>query len=453
MGLGLLGGAESVASWLISEGAKVTITDIKTKKELAKTVSRLKSKNIVWHLGGHVEEDFKTNDYIVRNPGIPDDSPFLKIGKKYRIPIYNEAALFFEQTNREIIAVTGTRGKSTTSTIIAELLMKQYPHTFVAGNRGDVPMFSLIKEAKKKVNCPIVLELSSWQIEGLASIKKGPHIAVLTNLYPDHLNRYKSLSEYYRAKRLLFAFQKKSDLAVFNADNKPSEAAARGVKAKKLWFTTKDVLPKNATGVFKRGDGLFYNYNGHIKRIVDLEDVYLKGSHNIENIAAAVTVVRTYGVSVQDIQDRLRTFKGVWGRQEQLSSIKGRKIINDTTASTPEGLIAYIKTNPGSIIIAGGKNKSLSYKKVASLIKKDSVKAMVFLEGSATELLIKELKKVKETPPLYRASSLKEALNKAFSISSEGDTIALSPGATSFHEFNNEFERGKVFEELLKKLK
>ena len=453
MGLGLLGGGESVAKWLISKGAKVTITDLKTRKQLKNTIARIKGKKIVWHLGGHVEEDFKTHDLIVRNPGVPDDSTYLAIAKKSNIPIYNEASLFFEQTKREIIVVTGTRGKSTVSTLICELLKKQYPYTFVAGNRGDVPMFSLTQEAKKNISCPIVLELSSWQVEGLAAHKMSPHIAVLTNLYPDHLNRYKSLADYYKAKSMLFAYQKKGDIAVFNSGNKASVSFAKNIKAKKLWFTINDSLPKGVSGVFKKGDALFYKHEGHIKRVVDLTDVYIKGEHNIENIASAVTVARTYGISVKDIQDTLRTFKGVWGRQQDLGVIAGRRIINDTTASTPEGLSAFIRSYPGAIIIAGGNNKKLTYKKVAGLITKKTVKAVVCLSGSATKELIKELKLVKKTPPVYKAETLEKAVKKAFSLSSAGDVIGLSPGATSFHEFNNEFERGVQFEKYIKKLR
>lgn len=451
MGLGLLGGGCAVTQWLYSKGAKITVTDLKTQRELKKSIKALPKKNITWHLGGHKKEDFCKTDLIIQNPDVQSTSPFLEIARKKKIPIYNEASLFFLIAKRPIIAVTGTRGKSTTSTLIYEMLKNRYPKVILAGNRGDVPMLSFTQRAQKKTKDPIVLELSSWQVRGLEAVKMSPHIALLTNLYPDHLNRYSSLGEYYNDKSLLFAYQKKNDIAIFNLDNNPSHALAKKAKAKISWFTTTGSFQKNHEGVFKRGNALFYKKGDHIKRMVDLLDISLTGSHNEENIAAAVTVARKSGVSIHDIHTTLRTFNGIWGRQQNLGIRRGIRFINDTTASTPIGLAAFINTYPESIIIVGGVNKNLSYTSCVKKFTKDKIKALILIPGSATEAIVKELKRKPTTsrPPIYKCVTLKKGFAKAVTLAKKGDTVALSPGASSFNLFINEFDRGKQFEKLV----
>ena len=453
MGLGLLGGARTVTAWLCDRGARVTVTDLKSKKELAASVRALKDKKIMWQLGSHEGIDVAGFDVIVQNPGVPKDADLLVKARKKKIPIHNEASLFFLLARRPLIVVTGTRGKSTTATLLGEMLKGSFPDTIVAGNRGDVPMFSFVADANAKSSDPIVLELSSWHVEGLAAIKQSPKIGVLTNLYPDHLNRYTTLKEYYKAKEQLFAFQKKSDVAIINFDNKPSRETAKRIRSTTLWFSSKQELPASYNGVYKQGDALYYTKGRQRKRIVDLFDIALPGAHNRENLAAAALAARTFGTSIQSIHEAARTFTGIWGRQENLGIKGGIRFINDTSATTPEGLKAFIATYPSAVIIAGGDNKRLSYTDVLKSITKKKVKAIVFLPGSATDVIVPALKKRRlQAPPLHTVSSLPQAFTKALRLARKGDTIGLCPGATSFHQFANEFERGRAFEKLYKKL-
>jgi len=452
MGLGVLGGGEAITRWLIKQGAIVTVTDNKTRKELKDTIATLRPAKVIWHLGKHLDKDFLENDIIIQNPAVPSASPYLAIAKERNIPIYNEAGIFFLIARRPIIAVTGTRGKSTTSTLIFEMLKKTYPHTVLAGNRGDVSMFSIIDSVQKRAKNPIVLELSSWQVEGLVKIKKSPETAVLTNLYPDHLNRYPSKAAYYKVKQQLFAFQKKSDLAVLNYDNKSLRTFAQTLRSQVRWFSMNNSLPQLAEGVYKQKDALYYQRGSHIKRVADLTETLLKGSHNHENIAAAIVVARAYKVSVQDIQEVLKKFKGAWGRLSVVKKSNGITYVNDTAATTPEALIACIATYPGSIIIAGGENKGLSYIKLSRLITKESIKALILLPGSASDALLQALKKEKQLqlPPIRQVKNLKTAVAAAQSIAKPKDRIVLSPGAASFNQFVNEFDRGEQFEKLLR---
>jgi UDP-N-acetylmuramoylalanine--D-glutamate ligase len=452
MGLGLFGGGRAVTEWLYSQDAIVTVTDLKTKNELQSSIKGLTNKRITWHLGGHQDEDFTSNDLIVQNPGVPKESKYLTIARNKKIPIYNEASLFFLLATRPIIAVTGTRGKSTTSSLIYKILKREFPKTILAGNRGDVPMFSFTREAVVRTKDPIVLELSSWQVEGLIDIKRSPHIALLTNLYPDHLNRYKSLQEYYEMKTQLFAFQDHGDVAIFNADNTASVHYAKKVTAQIYWFSTNAQLPIGCNGVYKKNTALVYRKGTHEKRIVDLLDITITGTHNEENIAAAALTARLFGASTHAIHETVRSFESIWGRQQHIGVKNGIRFINDTTATTPLALEMFIKTFPGSIIIAGGGNKKLSFSHVAKKLTEKNVKALILIPGSATTTLLQEIARFKKIPKIVSADNLSLAFKKALSIARKGDTIGLCPGATSFSHFVNMFERGREFEKLVKKL-
>lgn len=452
MGLGLLGGGQAVTEWLLAEGANVTVTDMKTKRELAKTVKHFKGKKIVWHLGGHSKKDFTSHHIIIQNPGVPKGSPYLAIARAHDIPVYNEAALFFLLAKRPIIAVTGTRGKSTTSSLIYEALKLHDDKTLLAGNRGDVPMLAIANEARKKSASPIVLELSSWQVEGLAIIQKSPQIAVLTNLYPDHLNRYATLDDYYSAKEILFAYQAQSDIAFFNADNTPSCKASKHAPSTVKWFSTERELSEREEGVYKKGASLFEKTHGKTKCLIDLRTVLMRGAHNQSNMAAAAAAAREWGVSSQHIQLAFNTFSGLWGRQQNLGVVRGIRFINDTTATTADGLIACIATYPQSVFIIGGQNKDLSYEGLQMHATKRNIKSVILLPGSASEVMLKILRSLplRSRPKIRFAQTLTSAFTTAVAVAGKGGTVILSPGAASFNLFLNEFDRGQQFEKLVK---
>ena len=406
MGLGLLGGGIGVAKFFCKQGAKVLVTDLKTRKELKESVKKLNQVKFV--LGKHRKEDFINADLIIRNPGVPRESKYLKIAKDNNIPIKTDIDIFFDLCPGTIIGITGTKGKSTVATLLYLFLKKKYPKTFLAGNIGISPLEVLSKINKES---KVVLELSSFELENL---KKSPKIAVITALFPDHLNRYKNFKDYVDAKKSIFKYQNKNDILVLNNDDPETKKLCSEAKSKVYFF---------------------------------------KGS----NIAAAVLVAELFKISKKDIKKVLSNFKGVPHRQEFVAEKKGVKYFNDTTATNPKAVIFAIETFrkrfPKSkiILIAGGEDKKLNYRSLARNIK-DNLDYVVLFPGTASNKIKKELGSFFKEPSSFKVRSMKEAVKKASALAQKGDIVLLSPGAASFNLFENEFDRGNQFVKAVKKL-
>ena len=408
MGLGLLEGGVGVAKFFCKQGADVLVTDLKTKRQLKESVDKLKGLSIEFVLGKHRKEDFINTDLVIKNPGVPADSSYLKIAKKHKIPIKTDVSIFFDLCQAPIIGITGTKGKSTTATLIYLLLKKKYNKTFLAGNIGISPLEILSKVTKKS---KVVLELSSFELEDL---KKSPHIAVVTTLFPDHLNRYKNFREYIEAKKPIFKYQKKNDILILNYDNPEVKKLASEAPSKVLFF-------RNSC------------------------------------ISAALAVAKLFKISKKDIKKVLSNFKGVPNRQELIAAKKGVKYINDTTATTPQSAILAIRTfkkrfpNSGIILIAGGLDKNLNYKNLAEEIKRN-VNFLILLPGTASNKIKKELGSFFKEPSSFKVKSMRGAVKKVARFAQKGDIILLSPGAASFNLFKNEFDRGEQFKQAVKNL-
>lgn len=418
MGLGLHGGGLGVANFFTKIGASVTITDLKTEKDLTPSIKKL-----VGHpklvLGEHRLQDFLEADLIIRNPGVPKESKFLLAARKANVPIKMESSLFFTLSpSRNIIGVTGTKGKTTTTLLIGEILRKAGANVEVGGNLR-ISMLDLLPKIER--NTWIVLELSSWQLEGLGESHISPHIAVLTNIYQDHLDRYKNLDEYVEAKKNIFKFQNPSDFLVIN---KSQAEIAKGAESKVKFFSTRKI-PKKI-----------------------LESSTLIGRHNLENIACATETVKLLGVKNNVIVKVLKTFK-VNDRLELVRVVSGVKFVNDTTATDPDATIAAISSfsNP-IILIVGGADKNLDFSQMAKAINK-KVKKVVLLCGSATNKISRLLEK---NVVLGEFSNLNKAVNAAFKFANKGDVILLSPGCASFGMFKHEFDRGEQFKKIVEKL-
>ena len=399
MGLGLLGGGIGAAKFFSKQGAKVLVTDLKTRRELKESVKKLNQVKFV--LGKHRKEDFINADLIIRNPGVPRESKYLKIAKNNNIPIKTDIDIFFDLCPGTIIGITGTKGKSTVATLVHLFLKKKYSKTFLAGNIGVSPLALLNKIDKKS---KVVLELSSFELENL---RKSPNIAVITNLFPDHLDRYKNFKDYVDAKKSIFKYQNKNDILVLNNDS----------ETKKLCSEAKSKV------------------------------YFFKGS----NVAAAVLIAELFKISEKDIEKVLSNFKGVPHRQEFVVEKKGIKYFNDTTATNPKAVIFAIETFrkrfPKSkiVLIAGGKDKKLNYRSLARNIK-HNVDYVILLPGTGSNKLKKDLSK------FYPVKSMKQAVGKASYLAQKGDIVLLSPGAASFNLFENEFDRGNQFVKAVKKL-
>ncbi len=430
MGLGLQGGGVGVARFFAEKGARVTVTDLKTEEQLSFSIASLSDLPINYVLGKHREEDFKNSDLIIRNPDVPRSSQYLKIAKDNDIPVEMDESLFLKLCpNREnVVGVTGTRGKTTTTHLIGAILKEAGFPTLLGGNLRGVTTLSLLDKITPKTK--IVLELSSWQLQGLDDDKLSPYIAVITNIYPDHLNRYQSMEEYISDKQVIFKYQTKDDFLVLNKNNEVLGKFAERTSSKVVWFS-KDKVPLSIASMFR-----------------------LKGNHNLENLAAAYQVAKIFEISDEIIISAVEKFNGVKFRLEKIAEIDGVTYVNDTTGTTPEAAIVAFKAYDGKeiILICGGSSKKLDLTKLVEEMEK-RVKAVVLLEGKGTDELVENInQEAKNINVLGRFSDFKEAIMTAKKTAVPGDVILLSPGFASFGMFNNEFERGEKFNEIVKSL-
>jgi UDP-N-acetylmuramoylalanine--D-glutamate ligase len=426
MGLGLNGGGVGAAKFFCSQKAEVLVTDLKTEDQLKESIEQLKGLKIKFALGKHEEKDFLWADLIIKNPDVPSSSPYLEIARKNKKEIETDASLFFKLSGAFIIGVTGTKGKSTTASLIYHILKQQFKNVFLAGNIGISPL-ELLGEIKKGDYA--VLELSSFELDDL---RQSPQIAVITNIMPDHLNRYEGMEEYMESKKAIFKYQTKNDFIVLNKDDSIVRQMAGEAKSKSVYFSDEE-LPNS----------------------INLDGFKLSGAHNLQNLLAAVKVAEILKIPAEIIEKSLKDFKGVPNRQEFVREAQGVKFFNDTTATMPEAAIAAINTFldkfPDSrlILICGGMDKGLKYTELANLIK-ERVDEVIMLPGTASDKIrhyLGNYTRIQEAP------SMPMAVKKAKKMAKKGDVVILSPGATSFNLFKNEFDRGRQFVAAVKNLK
>lgn len=465
MGLGQYkeGSGISAAKFFISKGAKVSITDLKTKNELKAQLNELNKfcRHYTLYpipytlvLGRHRLSDFKTADIVVQNPGVRRESSYLLAARKAGARIVSDISVFLSLTlNPNIIGVTGTRGKSTTSALIYNMLKKYNKHAELGGNilRSPLTFVDKIHE-----DAPVVLELSSWQCESLEEIKKSPRIAVITNIMRDHLNTYKGMKEYAAAKTLIYKYQSPEDAVILNRDNPWTFTMGQSVPSQRFWFSAVPFAEEN--GIFVKAGKIIFRLNGKEEKVARASDIALKGEHNLMNALAAAAAAKVLGVKNSAIKKVLKNFKGLPNRMEEIREIKGIKFINDTTATTPDATIAAIKTlkakslklkaSKNIILIFGGSDKKLEYKEAAFVINKFT-KLVVLLPGTAEKKIKKSLRGVE----LVEVKSMDQAVKTAYKLAQKGDIVLLSPGATSFGLFKNEFDRGEQFVKVVKNLR
>ncbi len=425
MGLGLLGRGLGDVKFLARAGAKVTVTDLKTEKQLAKSVAKIKNLPVDFVLGQHRKKDFINKNFILKAAGVPLNSPFIKYARQHKIPIKMDDSWFAKYCPCPIVGVTGTRGKTTTTALIHELLKLTKKKVYLSGNIVPWATLPLLKKVKK--NDLVVLELSSWQLQGWAEEKLSPHIAVITNIFPDHLNYYKTMAAYVNDKKAIYKYQTANDYLILNKDNPYSKVFAEEAKSKIFWFSAKDVPS-----------------SWHLK---------IRGNHNLANIAAAIKVAEIFEIKLGKMEKVVENFQGLPNRLELVREYKGIKYYNDTTATTPDAVIAALKSfDQKVVLLAGGTDKKLEFKQLAQEIK-NKVKCLILFEGTATQKLARELKKNKFDKTTIFVDSMAEAFKQAKYILKQGDVFLLSPGAASFGMFINEFDRGKQFKKLVLKIK
>lgn len=449
MGLGQYesGSGISATKFLVGAGAKVLVTDLQSEEKLKDQIKRLGglTRKIEFVLGRHRMGDFKNIDLVVRNPGVPKSSKYLKEAKKNNIPIVNDISIFFDLVDRKrVIGVTGTRGKSTTVSLINEILKLEDKNTVLGGNITKSPLAQL---DKVKRGGPVVLELSSWLLE---DVSVSSYISVVTNIYPDHLNTYNGMGDYVKAKERIWNFQNAQDAAVLNYDNKYTKSMGQRVPSRRYWFSLKEF--KNENGCFVRGGKIWFREGGREQQVLGVSDIKVPGEHNLANVLAAVTVAMVYGVGVTKIKKAIKGFNGIENRLELIRTISGIKYYNDTTSTTPEATIAALTSfsnKKNIVLIMGGSDKKLKMNKLFVEIKKHC-QAVVLLPGSGTDRLGSKIIDLRVN--VANVDSMINAVGVAKSLARRGDVILLSPAFASFGLFKNEFDRGDQFTSIVKKL-
>ncbi len=446
VGLGVLGGGVGVARWLAGQGAHVTVTDMRDATDLAASMQDLADLPVTFHLGGHDVSDFLPEgaDLVVRNPGVPRNSQYLRAARDHGVPIEMEMSLFFRACPARVIGVTGTKGKTTVSTLIGEMLTRWNPDSTVAGNMGISALAAL---DRIEPDTPVVIELSSWQLEAMDEHGLGPAIAVLTNIHEDHLTAYDGYEDYAQTKRSIGRHLGPDDAMVYNADQADTRKVANETRARLLPFGS--AVP-DGDGAWVEGDTLHVRWEGAEHAFDRPGQLLLAGPTGAANALAAVAAAVARGVPDDVIAAALAAFEGVPNRLERVVSCGGVTFINDTSATAPVAAAATIRLlaerGEALVVIAGGADKASDFAPMAATIAETGV-PVVLLDGSGTARLRERLRE-RSVDPGPAFGSLAGAFEAALTIADRPLTVALSPGCASFGMFRNEFDRGEQFRRL-----
>jgi len=438
--LGMARSGVACAKLLKKMGAEVFVSDTKSKELLSDRINQLEEQDILFETGTHSPKIINDTDFIVVSPGIPPDIPILKQAEDLGIPIFSEIEVAYWLTDAKIVGTTGSNGKTTSVTMLGEILKEDKREYQVGGNIG-VPFSDIVEKISS--NGIIVLELSSFQLERIEEFK--PHIAVVLNITPDHLDRHPDMKSYVEAKLRILENQTEDDFAVLNADDEESFKFAPFGKSKKIFFSTNKELEQ---GAFVREGKIVSRWSGEETEIIEAEEIGIKGPHNLSNASAVCATCSILGVSHESIRKTLRNFTGVEHRLERVATISGVTFINDSKATNVDSVwYALQSVIPPIILIAGGKDKGGDFTRLRELVQKN-VKALILI-GEATEKIETALG---DLVPTFHSDSLEGAVELSFKKASPNDTVLLSPGCASFDMFKDYQHRGEVFKSSVKNL-
>jgi len=447
MGLGTRGGGVGVARFLAETGAHVTVTDAKPAAALAEPLAALAGLPIRLVLGGHEEDLFTPAgaDFVVRNPGVPRRAPMLELARRRGLPIEMEMSLFFRACPAPIVGVTGTKGKTTVSTLCAEMLRAWDPRTVLAGNMGVSALAQLPRIGPET---PVVIELSSWQLEGLQEHGLAPRVAVLTLVAEDHLDAYDGFADYAATKRSIAAHQGAEDVLVVNADDPEAWRAAAETRARVVPFGLTD---RGGDGAWASGERLRWRFGG-AEAIFDPPATLAYGPHATANALAALAAAALRGAAPDAVQAGLRGFAGVRDRMERVAEVGGVLYVNDTSATAPVAAVAALRGFAGRRVhlLAGGADKKLDLAPLA-VAAAELAHAVYLLEGTATPALAALLRE-NGVEPVATFGGMAAAVAAAAGRARAGDVVLLSPGTASFGLFRDEFDRGERFRRAVRAL-
>ena len=440
VGLGKSGIA--AAMFLRQQGARVTVSDARSATALAEEIPALLEAGIMVESGGHGLLTFRRQDLIVISPGVPLDTPEVKQVISFGVPVIGELELASRFLKGRILAITGSNGKTTTTTLVGKILAEGGLPTLVGGNIGT-PVINLIPESSDEtVN---VLEVSSFQLETIEQFR--PWIAVVLNITPDHLDRHGSFENYAAMKTRITENQQADDFLVLNAEDKPTQMVAAKTKAQIFWFSTRRPIKQ---GTFVYGESIVFvpREGAKAEPIMPVAEIPLKGSHNVENVLAAICAARLAGVPAEKIRASVASFKAVEHRLEFVRTVEGVDSFNDSKATNVDAAMKAIAAFPGGIhLILGGKDKDSDYSTLSPLLQ-ERVKA-VYTIGSAAEKIERQLHGVVK---MVGAGTIDVAVHEAAKDAIPGDVVLLAPACSSFDQFENYEHRGRTFRRIVQEL-
>jgi UDP-N-acetylmuramoylalanine--D-glutamate ligase len=448
VGLGKSGMA--AAFFLRDKGARVTVSDSRSAVALADEIPVLLDAGIMVESGGHGLLTFRRQDLIVVSPGVPFDTPELKQVRAFgeaAPPIIGELELATRFLQGQIAAITGSNGKTTTTSLLGKIFADSGRHTLVGGNIG-LPVIDLVGQSSGSTMN--VLEVSSFQLETIDRF--CPHIAVVLNITPDHLDRHGTFENYAAMKARITENQQPADFLVLNAEDPPTQMIAANTRAQIFWFSPRRPIKQ---GTFVHGESVLFipREGARAEPILPVAEIPLKGSHNVENVLAAVCAARLGGVPAESIRASVASFKAVEHRLEFVAEVRGVEYYNDSKATNVDATKKALEAFPragvdcGVHLILGGKDKNSDYAELSDLVQQRC--KVVYTIGSAAEKIERQLAGVVK---IVSAETLDAAVGKAREDAVAGDVVLLAPACSSFDQFENYEHRGRVFKEWVKQL-
>lgn len=435
VGLGKSGVASAL--FLKGRGARVTVSDTKSPDQLRDEIPILLDHGIAVETGGHGERTFRGQDLIVVSPGVPVDAPPLVQARAAGEPVIGEIELAAQNLLGPVVAITGSNGKTTTTTLAGEILAAGGLPVAVGGNIGT-PAISLVEGASRET--VIVLEVSSFQLETIQTFR--PKVAVVLNITPDHLDRHRTFQTYVDAKARIFENQQSDDFAVLNEDDPTCRTLRDRTRAEVFWFSRKQEVQSGAW--VRDGKILFRDSSGQ-REIMLVNEIPLKGAHNVENVLAGVCAGALMGCEPANIRKAIQEFKAVEHRLEYVATIKGVEYFNDSKATNVDATIKALESFPKNIhLILGGKDKGSDYTVLNDLLR-ERVKR-VYTIGAAAEKIESQIKGAAE---VVHAETLDNAIRRAAAVAQAGDIVLLAPACASFDQFQSYNHRGRVFKDVV----
>ncbi len=417
-------------------GAAVTATDMRTESDLAETASKLRAAGVKLELGGHVTPTFAAQDLIVVSPGVSPRLTPIEFARSLGVPVWSEIELAWRFLRGKLVAITGSNGKTTTTSLVSHILRTAGINTLMGGNIG-VPLLSLVESTTDSTIT--VAEVSSFQLEAIEKFR--PEIGILLNLTPDHLDRHASFEDYAAAKMRLFENQLDRDAAVLNADD-PEVTKRMPSGPHIFWFSRRKRV---AQGAFLQGNQIMIRHEGSEIAVGRRDEILLRGEHNLENVLAACAAAYLAGAAPADIAAGVKTFQGVEHRLELVAKVGGVEFYNDSKATNVDAALKAIEAFPGPlIVILGGTDKGSPYIPLREPLRGNARK--VILIGAAAEKIAADLG---DAVSVIQAGTLDRAVQAATEQAQPGDVVLLAPACSSFDQFENYEHRGRVFKQLV----